>query len=496
MNSTRKLRPSGFTLVELLVVIAIIGMLIGLLLPAIEAARNMRCKNNLKQFGIAIHNFADAHNSDLPPACMDLHKPHMFCYLLPYMEQNAAYESLVSQGCFIWNPDYSDKKLWGHRYDDEERNGTVADTSALLGITFHKCPSSHGSGDTCSLLSSIYIPPICLKDQPSGALSAPLIGNGMTAGHVAPPTTPPTTPSPPPQCPFPYPYSGVDPNQEPWKSENPKSNCSHNDPSHGGNDNPRTHCHLHYNRCTDINCCENHKHEYPESIKGAMTHPRGDYAILLTAAGFDQAGTVETMTRNELSQWMNPEENPAVVWKGPFLAAKKIRNYTYGAETTIIKEFRNNLESWTDGASNQLCLAEKHIPNWAKQTQYDMESVWSWDGSWFAVDVYDGKNDPSHFCNIQTNARIVANSPHLFAGSPGDSGTSAVVCMDDTQGGTDGITGDWAAYNLGSSHWVTVNILVGDGSVHSVSKQKASPEVMTRLTIVDDGQTVSAADLP
>lgn len=96
-RSTEGRRRTGFTLVELLVVIAIIGILIAMLLPAIQAARaaarRSECANKVRQLGLAFHNFAEANHNMFPPG-MVKNKHAVFTYILPYIEEGSLFRTI------------------------------------------------------------------------------------------------------------------------------------------------------------------------------------------------------------------------------------------------------------------------------------------------------------------------------------------------------------------------------------------------------------------
>ncbi|MDO5553263.1 MAG: DUF1559 domain-containing protein [Planctomycetia bacterium] len=135
-GSLKRTSKRAFTLVELLVVIAIIGILIALLLPAVqaarEAARRMQCTNNLKQIGVGLHNYHDA-NQNFPSASLQLNMKQVgqamtfnhISALLPFCEQSARYSEITS--CTLANAIPTD---------------TPENCPALLGrIDYMLCPS-------------------------------------------------------------------------------------------------------------------------------------------------------------------------------------------------------------------------------------------------------------------------------------------------------------------------------------------------------------------
>jgi len=111
IRSRNKFRANlrGFTLVELLVVIAIIGILVGLLLPAVqaarEAARRMQCSNNMKQMGLALHNYASAYKhfparkgGTMGAGMSNKGRLSGYIAMLPYIEQTAMYNNIQAGG--------------------------------------------------------------------------------------------------------------------------------------------------------------------------------------------------------------------------------------------------------------------------------------------------------------------------------------------------------------------------------------------------------------
>jgi prepilin-type N-terminal cleavage/methylation domain-containing protein len=152
----------GFTLVELLVVIAIIGILVALLLPAVqaarEAARRTQCKNNLKQIGIAVHNYHDT-RKELPPMRVWDGDRTWLALILPYLEE----ETVAS----LWDPQL------GCFYDQPLELRTAVIRSFF-------CPSQHHDTRVIELPS---------PDQPQDGHSHPRndskVGSGGWRGSIA-----------------------------------------------------------------------------------------------------------------------------------------------------------------------------------------------------------------------------------------------------------------------------------------------------------------------
>lgn len=190
----------GFTLVELLVVIAIIGVLVALLLPAVqmarESARRTQCNNHLKQIGLSIHNFEGVYGT-FPPATTRvdidtwMHGPTWWVYTMPYVEQNAAFQRIIFPRQTFWFGGAG-----GHPNADIWRNMRFAYMECPSSTTLLPRYSNAASGDvgyqrpfyTCILGASPHPTAMNANSQFRGPVSdggVITLGRGQRHGTVS-----------------------------------------------------------------------------------------------------------------------------------------------------------------------------------------------------------------------------------------------------------------------------------------------------------------------
>ena len=385
----------AFTLIELMVVIAIIGILIALILPAVqaarEAARRMQCTNNLKQVGLAIHNFHDAQKG-IVPSHGGWSRPTALLFLMPYYEQTAMWDVLMQATdnlfyepfCQVPVQTLNDAPRRWFSISDENRQG-------LGGISILKCPTRRSG-------------PALMDVNPDNRTSSP----GTTASPAV--DNPDLVPVGP-LCDYAMPV---------------------------------------------------------------VTKPRDENNEIYEFFGID--GTWGWQSWRYSS---NNAEPAAALQRGPFRHPVIPTIGGQGWENMTGPQYqswscRDTFAWWTDGTSNQIIFAEKHIPLAAlgKCEGNSSTSLLGRAYSWDCGILYPA----SDWCE-QHAARAAINGGmgghQLIASSPrhGEDQTSD-------------------AGSFGSWHLNVCNVLMGDGSVQAASNTTL-PLLFIRLCDTKDGTAVT-----
>jgi prepilin-type N-terminal cleavage/methylation domain-containing protein len=209
------MRRTGFTLIELLVVIAIIAVLIGLILPAVqkvrEAAARIRCGNNLKQIGLAVHGYHDANNG-LPPqatytAGSTFSGYSVHARILPHVEQGNLHARVGFAVGYAAQPDVCKTRIPLYRCPSDPKDATRFDggvefygTNYGFGIgTWLGLDQQTGTGGAGAFGYNLRHPFAAITDGLSNTLAAAdvktfvpalLDSNNPTAPFTPPPDTP------------------------------------------------------------------------------------------------------------------------------------------------------------------------------------------------------------------------------------------------------------------------------------------------------------------